>query len=132
MIGRDGEIWLHLIKRDVPNWETKPHEPKDPKNWWKVYKKLKEQTLRDREQGAEKLKAALDSINDEKEQKLAKVVPRKDLPKAPTNHRARTLYTTTVARPEVGRDTNSVCWRRSERRLGTHDWLGQTFQLPDW
>lgn len=92
LIGRDGEIWLHLIKRDVPNWETKPHEPKDPKNWWKVYKKLKEQTIRDREQGAEKLKAALDSINDEKEQKLAKVLPRKDLPKEPTNHRARTLH----------------------------------------
>lgn len=53
---------------------------------------MKEQTQRDRAQGAEKLKAALDSINDEKEQNLAKVVSRKDLPREPANHRARTLH----------------------------------------
>jgi RNA polymerase II transcription factor SIII (Elongin) subunit A len=83
---------LQLIKRDIPDWETKPHQPKDPNNWWRVYRKLKEQTQKDREQGAEKLKAALDSIKDEREQNLAKVVARKDLPKEPTNYRARTLH----------------------------------------
>lgn len=57
-----------------------------------MYRKLKEQTQRDREQRAEKLKAALDSIKDEREQKLAKVVARKDLPREPTNHKARTIY----------------------------------------
>ncbi len=92
IIGHDGEIWLQLIKRDIPDWESKPHQPKDPKNWWKVYKKLKEQTQKDREQGAEKLKAALDSIKDEREQNLAKLLPRKDLPKEPTNHKAKTLF----------------------------------------
>jgi hypothetical protein len=57
-----------------------------------VYKKLKDQTQRDREQGAEKLKAALDSIKDEREQNLAKVVSRQDLPREPTKSKARTTY----------------------------------------
>jgi hypothetical protein len=57
-----------------------------------VYKKLKEQTRKDREQGAEKLKAALESIKDEREQNLAKVVARKDLPREPSNQKAKTLY----------------------------------------
>jgi hypothetical protein len=34
----------------------------------------------------------LDSIKDEREQNLAKVVSRKDLPKEPANHKARTLW----------------------------------------
>jgi hypothetical protein len=57
-----------------------------------VYRKLSEQTQKDREQGAEKLKAALDAVKDEREQKLAKVVSRKDLPKEPINYKARILY----------------------------------------
>ncbi|ERF73734.1 hypothetical protein EPUS_00988 [Endocarpon pusillum Z07020] len=92
LVGRVDEIWLQLIKRDIPDWQSKPHRPKDPKNWWKVYKKLKEQTEKDREQGAEKLKAALDIINDEREQNLAKVLSRKELPKEPINYKAKTLY----------------------------------------
>lgn len=38
------------------------------------------------------MKAALDSIKDEREQNLAKVVSRKDLPKEPLNNRAKTSY----------------------------------------
>jgi elongin-A len=97
LIGRDGEVWLQFIKRDIPDWESKPHQPKDPRNWWKVYKKLTEQTKVDREKGAEKLKAALDAVKDEREQKLAKVVSRKDLPKEPINYKAKILYRHTLA-----------------------------------
>jgi elongin-A len=92
IIGHDGEIWLQLIRRDIPDWESKPHQPKDPKNWWKVYRKLKEQIQKDREQGAEKLRAELNSIKDEQEQNFAKVVSRKDLPREPGSQRSRTLY----------------------------------------
>jgi elongin-A len=38
--GETGDIWLRYIKRDVPNWDQKPHQPRDPRNWSKVYKKL--------------------------------------------------------------------------------------------
>lgn len=57
-----------------------------------MYKKLKGQIQKDRDQGAEKLKAALDSIKDEREQNLAKVVSRKDLPREPINSKAKTIY----------------------------------------
>lgn len=38
------------------------------------------------------MKAALDSINDEREQNLAKVLSRRELPREPINHRSRTSY----------------------------------------
>ena len=57
LIGRDGEIWLKFIERDIPNWESKPHQPSNPKNWWKVYRKLKQEAQDDMVQDAEKLKA---------------------------------------------------------------------------
>ena len=36
--GEDGEIWRELIKRDVPDWETKADELKNPKDWYTVYR----------------------------------------------------------------------------------------------
>jgi elongin-A len=35
LLGETGEIWLRFIKRDIPDWEKKPHEPRDPRNWRK-------------------------------------------------------------------------------------------------
>lgn len=70
IIGHDGEIWLALIKRDIPNWQTKKHEPHDPANWWKVYRKLKKESTLEMDAGADKLKAALNTQN---EKQLAEV-----------------------------------------------------------
>ena len=36
--GEDGEIWMEYIKRDIAKWQDKAHEPKNPKNWYKVYR----------------------------------------------------------------------------------------------
>lgn len=38
--GETKEIWKRYIRRDVPDWEKKPHTPRDDKNWSKVYRKL--------------------------------------------------------------------------------------------
>ncbi|KAH6643516.1 RNA polymerase II transcription factor SIII subunit A-domain-containing protein [Boeremia exigua] len=38
--GETKEIWKRYIRRDVPDWERKPHTPRDDKNWSKVYRKL--------------------------------------------------------------------------------------------
>jgi elongin-A len=132
IIGRDGEIWLQFIKRDIPDWEKKQHQPKHPKNWWKLYNWLSEQTKKDREQGAEKLKAALDAVNDEREQNLAKVVSRKELPKEPVNHKARILYHHTFTPRNMGpgqrkngimekirKETHEARWLRT-RGLTSH------------
>jgi elongin-A len=59
--GKTGEIWKRYIKRDVPDWDKKPHTPRDDKNWSKVYRKL----MRDAE------KEKLDQENQLKEQMKA-------------------------------------------------------------
>lgn len=45
------DLWQKLIKRDISDWEKRWKEPKDPRNWWKVYRKFKrehdEQLLED-------------------------------------------------------------------------------------
>lgn len=56
--GETKEIWKRYIRRDVPDWEKKPHTPRDEKNWSKVYRKL----MRDVE------KEKLDQENQLKEQ----------------------------------------------------------------
>ena len=76
IIGHDAEIWLALIKRDIPDWETRKHRPNDPKDWWKVYNKLKRESAMEMDAGADKLKAAL---NDKNEKRLAEIKPMKAL-----------------------------------------------------
>lgn len=59
--GETKEIWKRYIRRDVPDWDKKPHVPRDDKNWSKVYRKL----MRDAE------KEKLDQENQLKEQMKA-------------------------------------------------------------
>jgi elongin-A len=92
LIGRDGEIWLKFIERDIPNWESKPHQPSNPKNWWKVYRKLKQEAQDDMVQDAEKLKAAFANIKDEKEQNLAQLKTRGELPRQAGSFRQRMVH----------------------------------------
>lgn len=91
-MGKDGEIWLNFIKRDIPDWQNKRHEPKDPQNWWKVYRKLKQEAEMDISAGEDKLKAALANIKIEKEQNLAQLVSRKDMPRPQVGRRQRITY----------------------------------------
>ena len=76
IIGHDAEIWLAMIKRDIPNWEARRHKPNDPKDWWKVYRKLKRDSALEMDAGADMLKAAL---NDKNEKRLAEIKPLKAL-----------------------------------------------------
>lgn len=36
----DSELWRAFIIRDIPNWKEKMITPKNPRSWWKVYRKL--------------------------------------------------------------------------------------------
>ncbi|KAI9712419.1 MAG: hypothetical protein M1820_001632 [Bogoriella megaspora] len=69
LVGQDGEIWLNLIKRDIPNWENRPHTPKDPTKWWKVYRKLQNDVAEEQREAEEKLIAALNKHQAQKEEK---------------------------------------------------------------
>ncbi|KAK5058908.1 hypothetical protein LTR84_011172 [Exophiala bonariae] len=91
IIGRDGEIWLSFIRRDIPDWEQKRHEPKDPKNWYKVYRKLKKEAEENAIADEAVLKAALANINNEKEQNVAQMSTRTILHQEP-GRRARIYH----------------------------------------
>ncbi|KIV77412.1 hypothetical protein PV11_09209 [Exophiala sideris] len=96
IIGKDAEIWMNFIKRDIPDWQQKRHEPNDPKNWWKVYRKLKEEAQMDSTADEALLKAALANIKNEKEQNTTQIASRMPVPGV--SRRARISYNYTSGR----------------------------------
>jgi elongin-A len=62
LLGEDGEVWLKLIKRDIANWEKRPHEPKNPELWWKVYKKLKREVDQEAKEAEEVLRQRMSDL----------------------------------------------------------------------
>lgn len=61
--GETGQIWLRFIKRDIPNWETRAYEPRDPKNWGKAYRKLKREAEKEKLAQEEELKQQLKAVD---------------------------------------------------------------------
>ncbi|KIW20904.1 hypothetical protein PV08_01483 [Exophiala spinifera] len=80
IVGEDAELWLNFIKRDIPDWHLKPHQPANPKNWYKVYRKLQADNQRSRAQTEEDLKAAFANIQSEKERNTTIIAKRQHLP----------------------------------------------------
>ncbi|KAF2272180.1 uncharacterized protein EI97DRAFT_233354 [Westerdykella ornata] len=84
--GETGELWLRFIKRDIPGWDKKPHEPHNPKNWHKVYAKLKREAEREKAAQEEKLRLQMKRLTEEKNKstliiepgsRLARLVPKR-------------------------------------------------------
>jgi elongin-A len=71
-----GPLWQAFIKRDVSNAESKMCYPKDPKNWWKVYKKMVKQEAADKAAAEEALRAAMNGLKDAKSGKETTYVPK--------------------------------------------------------
>jgi elongin-A len=61
-----GPLWQELIKRDVSNAEKKMLYPKDPKNWWKIYRKMCNQEAEDKAAAEEGLKQAMMGLREAK------------------------------------------------------------------
>ena len=61
-----GPLWRELIKRDVSNAEKKMLYPKDPKNWWKIYRKMCKQEAEDKAAAEEGLKQAMMGLQEAK------------------------------------------------------------------
>ncbi|TKA23123.1 hypothetical protein B0A50_07153 [Salinomyces thailandicus] len=75
----DAELWRSFIARDIPNWQDKIVEPKNPRSWWKVYRKLMREEERAKEEDDAKLAAAMSGAKQEKNanraQFVSKVLP---------------------------------------------------------
>ena len=123
--GADAEIWRDFIKRDIPNWEKKPHEPMNPTSWYKVYRKLLKESKKEVDQDAQLLKATLDGIKSKQAQNTAKKVelsvvklangmkPSGDVIKLPRN-------STFFAKEQNTKDLKPefVQWERKHGRIG--------------
>ena len=83
LIGVDAELWRNFIKRDVASFLSKPNEPADPKNWYKVYLKLKRESENDMSKGEEQLLASLNKIQEEKRSNVAEIKDWKKMPRIP-------------------------------------------------
>lgn len=68
LLGETGDIWMRFIKRDIPNWSTKPHQPRDPKKWSMVYRKLKKDMEKEKQADAEALKQQIQAIQNNRAQ----------------------------------------------------------------
>lgn len=82
LCGADEEIWIGFIKRDIPDWEEKILYPRNPKSWWKVYRKLTEDVEKEAQQDAAALKAKFSRIKQEKDKnKLQQLEEIRPIPK---------------------------------------------------
>ncbi|TKA83672.1 hypothetical protein B0A55_00292 [Friedmanniomyces simplex] len=72
----DAELWRAFIARDIPNWADKILEPKNPRSWWKVYRKLVRDEQRAKEGQEEELRAAMSGLNRKREENKATFVER--------------------------------------------------------
>ncbi|KAL8784609.1 MAG: hypothetical protein Q9213_003864 [Squamulea squamosa] len=62
LYGADEEIWIALIKRDIPKADEKIIYPRNPKDWRKVYHKMLKDHQKEVEEDAMKLKEAYHGI----------------------------------------------------------------------
>lgn len=75
--GETGEIWLKYIKRDIPDWDKKPHQPRDPRNWNKVYRKLKKDAEREKHEQEDALKQQMRALQQDRAQNKTLIVDSK-------------------------------------------------------
>ncbi|KAK4548771.1 hypothetical protein LTR36_008544 [Oleoguttula mirabilis] len=83
----DAELWRAFIARDIPQWQDKIIEPKNPRSWWKVYGKLVRQEERAKEEQEAKLTAAMSGLKQEREANRAQFVG-KVIPQGKTSSRS--------------------------------------------
>jgi elongin-A len=69
-------LWQELIKRDVSKAESKMLYPKDPRSWWKVYRKMCKQEAEEKLAAEEGLKAAMMGLQEAKGSKETTFVPK--------------------------------------------------------
>ncbi|KAM0714335.1 hypothetical protein Q7P37_010122 [Cladosporium fusiforme] len=69
-----GPLWNAFIKRDVSNADRKMIYPKDPRSWWKVYRKMVKQEESEKADAEEALKRAMMGLQEAKGSSETKIV----------------------------------------------------------
>lgn len=69
-----GPLWNAFIKRDVSNSDRKMIYPKDPRSWWKVYRKMVRQEEAEKAEAEEGLKRAMMGLQEAKGSNETKIV----------------------------------------------------------
>ncbi|PTB64543.1 hypothetical protein BBK36DRAFT_1123453, partial [Trichoderma citrinoviride] len=73
--GQTAELWVRLIERDFPlESRNRAYQPKDPKNWYRVWEKYKVEQEKFLEESENRLKSALNSLRQEEEKKTSKII----------------------------------------------------------
>ncbi|KAH8771535.1 RNA polymerase II transcription factor SIII subunit A-domain-containing protein [Hyaloscypha finlandica] len=85
--GEDAELWRAFIARDIPNWRDKNYSPKNPLEWYRVYRKYKKEQQKDIERDEEILRNSMMGLKKERETHVSKVVDLRALPKIPKDPR---------------------------------------------
>jgi elongin-A len=77
ILGETGDIWLRMIKRDIPDWDKKPHQPRDPRHWSKVYRKLKKDAEMEKLSQENALKEQMKALQQDRAQNKTLIVDSK-------------------------------------------------------
>ncbi|KAL9600731.1 MAG: hypothetical protein Q9219_002972 [cf. Caloplaca sp. 3 TL-2023] len=72
LYGVDQDVWISLIKRDVPDADKKMLYPKNPKSWWKVYCKMRTNHEQEVQEDALQMKAAFNGLQAARDNRQAK------------------------------------------------------------
>ena len=99
--GETGEIWQRFIKRDIPNWDSRSYQPKDPKNWSRAYKKLLRDAEREKFEQEEALKESMRALQ-----------------------KSREGNKTLIVEGKTGYDPANRRWGYGSRGTGTGVWKG--------
>lgn len=60
--GETKEIWKRYIRRDVPDWDKKPYEPRHDKDWSRAYRKLMQIAKQQKDDQEDQLKEQLKAL----------------------------------------------------------------------
>ncbi|KAL9617848.1 MAG: hypothetical protein Q9160_007398 [Pyrenula sp. 1 TL-2023] len=71
--GESSDKWMEFIKRDIPGWDQKSIYPKDGKDWYKLYRKLRRRAAKEEEESANLLGAQLSELNAIKAENVAHI-----------------------------------------------------------
>lgn len=102
--GKDGAVWLKLIKKDVPGWKTMQHRPENPigpDSWYELYWALRAEAQRRIERDEEVVGAEMLRIQTESGKHQLKHVDPSEVPPLPKMGKMKLIKTPRKKKPSL-------------------------------